>query len=65
MQIEELRMTEQNIFDNEAFFSEYQKLRDNKANYNNLIEQPAMQKLMPDITGKSVWILSETAPKAF
>lgn len=41
-------MPEQNIFDNKAFFSEYQKLRDNKANYNNLIEQPAMKKLMPD-----------------
>ena len=47
-------MPEQNIFDDQTFFSEYQKLRDNKANYNNLIEQPAMKKLMPDIAGKSV-----------
>ena len=56
MQVEELRMTEQNIFDDQTFFTEYQKLRDNRANYNNLIEQPAMKKLMPDIAGKSVLI---------
>ena len=56
MQIEELRMTEQNIFDDQTFFTEYQKLRDNRANYNNLIEQPAMKKLMPDTAGKSVLI---------
>lgn len=49
-------MTEQNIFDDQTFFTEYQKLRDNRANYNNLIEQPAMKKLMPDIAGKSVLI---------
>lgn len=47
-------MTEQNIFDDQTFFTEYQKLRDNRANYNNLIEQPAMKKLMPDTAGKSV-----------
>mgnify|MGYP004555170667 FL=1 len=47
-------MPKQNIFDNQTFFSEYQKLRDNRANYNNLIEQPAMKKLMPDTAGKSV-----------
>ena len=47
-------MTEQNIFDDQTFFTEYQKLRDNRANYNNLIEQPAMKKLMSDTAGKSV-----------
>ena len=47
-------MTEQNIFDDQTFFTEYQKLGDNRANYNNLIEQPAMKKLMPDTAGKSV-----------
>lgn len=54
MQVEELRTTEQNIFDDQTFFTEYQKLGDNRANYNNLIEQPAMKKLMPDTAGKSV-----------
>lgn len=47
-------MPKQNIFDDQTFFTEYQKLRDNRANYNNLIEQPAMKKLMPDTAGKSV-----------
>ena len=47
-------MPKQNIFDDQTFFTEYQKLRDNMANYNNLIEQPAMKKLMPDTAGKSV-----------
>ena len=46
-------MPEQNIFDDQTFFSEYRKLRESKANYNNLIEQPAMQKLMPDTAGKT------------
>lgn len=46
-------MPEQNIFDDQTFFSEYQKLRESKANYNNLTEQPAMQKLMPDTAGKT------------
>ena len=49
-------MPKQNIFDDQTFFTEYQKLLESKANYNNLIEQPAMQKLMPDIAGKSVLI---------
>lgn len=47
-------MPKQNIFDDQTFFTEYQKLRDNRANYNNLIEQPAMKKLMPDTAGKTV-----------
>ena len=54
-------MTEQNIFDDQTFFTEYQKLRDNRANYNNLIEQPAMKKLMSDTAGKSV--LDKTTPR--
>lgn len=44
----------QNIFDNEVFFEKYQELRKNEANYNNLVEQPAMKKLLPDLNGKTV-----------
>ena len=33
----------QNIFDNPTFFEEYKNLRENKPNYNNLLEQPAMR----------------------
>ena len=45
---------EQNIFDNETFFEGYKKLRDSDTNSNDLLEQPAMRKLMPDLTGKAV-----------
>ena len=47
-------MNLQNIFDNETFFSGYKALRDSDCNANDLIEQPAMRKLLPDLNGKSV-----------
>lgn len=33
----------QNIFDNEEFFNSYKELRENKDNYNELVEQPAIK----------------------
>ena len=47
-------MSKQNIFDNEIFFDGYKVLRDNECNANELIEQPAMRKLLPNLTGKAV-----------
>lgn len=47
-------MSKQNIFDNDVFFNGYKALRDNENNYNDLLEQPAMAKLLPDLNGKSV-----------
>ncbi len=47
-------MSTQNIFDNETFFNGYKALRDGDCNANDLIEQPAMRKLLPDLSGKSV-----------
>lgn len=44
----------QNIFDNETFFEEYKTLRERDSNLNDLLEQPAMSKLTPDLSGKSV-----------
>lgn len=44
----------QNIFDNETFFEEYKTLRKRDDNLNDLLEQPAMVKLLPDLLGKSV-----------
>ena len=44
----------QNIYDNETFFEGYKQLRDNKNNYNNLQEKPAIQSLLPDMTGKTI-----------
>ncbi|MBO5396678.1 MAG: class I SAM-dependent methyltransferase [Clostridia bacterium] len=47
-------MSTQNIFDNQTFFDGYKALRDSDCNANDLIEQPAMRKLLPDLSGKSV-----------
>lgn len=47
-------MSTQNIFDNEIFFEGYKALRNNDINYNDLLEQPAMAKFLPDLNGKAV-----------
>ena len=47
-------MSRQNIFDNETFFNGYKGLRESDCNANDLIEQPAMRKLLPDLKGKTV-----------
>lgn len=44
----------QNVFDNEDFFKGYIELRNGEINLNALLEQPAMEKLLPDLEGKSV-----------
>lgn len=44
----------QNIFDNEVFFDSYKKLRERDDNANDLLEQPAMRRLTPDVLGKRV-----------
>ncbi|CEQ17862.1 class I SAM-dependent methyltransferase [Paraclostridium sordellii] len=43
-----------NIYDNKCFFEEYSKIRDNEYNYNNLVEKPAMSKLLPNLEGKII-----------
>ena len=47
-------MSNQNIFDNKNFFEGYRALRSTDVNYNDLLEQPAMRKLLPDLQGKAV-----------
>ena len=42
------------IFDNEQFFSGYQELRRREQNSNDLIIDPALETLLPDLTGKTV-----------
>ena len=44
----------QNIFDNEQFFSGYQELRRKEQNSNDLIIDPALYALLPDLTDKTV-----------
>ena len=43
-----------NIFDDEQFFSGYQELRQREQNSNDLIIDPALDALLPDVTGKTV-----------
>lgn len=47
-------MSNQNIYDNDIFFEGYKKLRAGETNYNDLLEQPAMAKMLPDLTEKDV-----------
>lgn len=42
-------MTRQNVYDDEAFFTGYQKLRRAEAGLNAAIEQPALRALLPDV----------------
>ena len=44
----------QNIFDNDTFFKGYKTLREREDNYNDLLEQPAMAKHLPELSGKTV-----------
>ena len=44
----------QNIYDNRQFFEGYQKIRERTYNYNNLIEQPCIRTLLPELTGKRI-----------
>jgi len=44
----------QNIYDNPTFFESYKKLRKNDLGFNNLIEQPIIRSLLPDLNGKVV-----------
>ena len=47
-------MSNQNIYDNDTFFEGYKALRAGETNYNDLLEQPAMAKMLPDLTEKDV-----------
>jgi SAM-dependent methyltransferase len=44
----------QNIFDNESFFEQYKNIRNKSESFNNLIEQPSMESLLPDMRGKTI-----------
>jgi SAM-dependent methyltransferase len=47
-------MAQQNVFDNEIFFSGYKKIREREANANDLFEIPALLSLLPDLKGKRI-----------
>ena len=43
-----------NVYDNSIFFNEYQEMRSNQINANNLIEIPIMKSFLPDLTNKTI-----------
>ena len=43
-----------NAFDNDAFFERYKGVRTKAESYNNLLEQPAIKPLLPDLKDKTV-----------
>ena len=47
-------MAKQNIYDNEAFFEGYSKLRDREVNANNLFEIPTLKSLLPNLDGMRI-----------
>ena len=44
----------QNIYDHPEFFNQYRKLRQTPYNYNNLLEQPALKSLLPNVTNLQI-----------
>lgn len=44
----------ENIYDNSKFFEEYQTMRANEINANNLIEVPIMKEMLPSLTNKTI-----------
>ncbi|MFF2176401.1 class I SAM-dependent methyltransferase [Lysinibacillus sp. NPDC058147] len=44
----------QNIYDYPEFFRQYQKLRQGPYNYNNLLEQPAIKSLLPNLSNLQI-----------
>lgn len=44
----------QNIYDNEVFFENYKALRKDPINYNELLEQPEIKRMLPELNGKYV-----------
>lgn len=44
----------ENVYDNTIFFDEYQTMREKNINANNLIENPIIMSMMPDVKGKTI-----------
>ncbi|PJN90715.1 class I SAM-dependent methyltransferase [Bacillus sp. mrc49] len=44
----------QNIYDHPEFFESYRKLRESELNYNDLLEQPTLRDMLPELKNKKV-----------
>ncbi len=47
-------MSKQNIYDNEVFFEDFRKIRENPVNFNDLLETPVLLAMLPNVKGKRV-----------
>ncbi len=47
-------MSNQNVYDNSAFFENFRSSREQPVNFNDCIETPILFQMLPDLTGKSV-----------
>ena len=47
-------MSKQNIYDNNLFYENFEKIRSNEINFNDIIETPIILGMMPDLRGKKV-----------
>ena len=47
-------MSKQNVYDDEKFFENFRKSRDNAVNFNDCIETPILFSMLPDLHGKTI-----------
>ena len=47
-------MPKQNIYDNDAFYENFKKIRESELNFNDVIETPIITKMLPDLKGKKI-----------
>lgn len=47
-------MAKQNIYDNDIFFENFKNIRSNNVNFNDFIETPILQGMLPDLQGKDI-----------
>lgn len=47
-------MAKQNIYDNERFFENFKNIRTNEVNFNDFIETPILQAMLPELRGKKI-----------
>lgn len=47
-------MSKQNIYDNDSFFENFKRIRDDDVNFNDLIETPILHAMLPNLQSKTV-----------
>lgn len=47
-------MSKQNIYDNDSFYENFERIHSEEINFNDVIETPIILKMMPELSGKKV-----------